>query len=140
MVENISAGYWSQYCIKFSLPYLKKVVGKLNFAPQTHIWSNRSVAHGTSESFFWNIIFYIWNDFLDCPQFEDYYCTLYLFRSKNPVFSIWQTGRPQPHACYLVTKTLWRKCVELFAVWSVVPSVKKNVEFFIIGQMFKNMS
>jgi len=64
--------------------------------------------------------------FLHCLQFEDYCCTLYLFRSKNRIFSVWKTGRPHPHACYLVTKTLSRKCVELFPVWSVVPSVKKN--------------
>jgi hypothetical protein len=115
-------------------------VGKFIFASQTHIWSNESVGHGTSEFFFWNISYYIWNDFLDCLHFEHYYHTLYLFRSKNPQFSVLQTGRPQPHACYLVTKTLSRKCIELFAVWSVVPFVKKNIGFFIIEQIFKNMS
>lgn len=139
-MENFSSGFWSQDCMKYYSPYLKKVVGKLTFASQTHIWSNRSVGHGMSELFFWNISYYTWNDFLDCLQFEDYYCTLYLFRSKNLVFSVWKTGRPHPHACYLVTKTLSRKCIELFAVWSVVPSVKKNIGFFITGQMLKNMS
>ena len=107
--------------------------------PHRHASDLTYHGHGTSEFFFWNIS-YMWNDFLDCLRFEDYYCTLYLFRSKKHVFSIWQTGRPQPHACYLVTKTLSRNCIELFAVWSVVPAVKKIIGFLIIGQMFKNMS
>lgn len=81
-MENFSAGYWSEYCIKFYSPYLKKVVGKLIFTSQTHIGCKRSVGHGTLELFFKNLSYYTWNDFLDCLQFE-YYCTLYLFRRKK---------------------------------------------------------